>query len=281
MSSVPSLWPWEDDVAPQPWKLGALAAALVLASQMVRLFPVEPRTWELAFLGLLINFSLAPAGLVALFIPLFALSGLEWVLQDHPGYRRQQGVGLHAVLPVLGAWVLEMALLYTASGWVWWVVLLTGSLLLIGILVAEYAAIDPRSPGYWLAQVGLTVQALVLFFLMTLYLRAAQWRLLWMLLVLVPVAALLTLRLFHLYTFGRWCPVEAAVITLVMAQAMMILYVYPFSPAGYALLLTLILYGLHTVLRNVREGHTWQETLRGLWWTLALLGFVLVWLEWG
>lgn len=280
MESTSPWWPWEADIVPRPWKLGALAAALVLASQMVQLFPIASRMWQVSVLGLWITFSIGASGLVAAFIALFVLSGLEWILQDHPGYAEHRHLSLHAILPTLAAWTLEMALLYTPATVVWWVVLLTGSLLLVAVLVAEYVAVDTRSPGYWLAQAGLGTLGFVLFFLLSLYVRLAQWRLLWALALLAPVAAVLTLRLFYLYTFGRWCWVEVAVISLLITHTLMVLYVYPLSPLGFAFAITAVLYVLHSLLRSLQEGHNWQEALREPLWLLVLLGGVLVWLEW-
>ncbi len=280
MGTVTSPQLWSEPLLPRPWKLGSLAASLVLVSQAVRLFPIASQTWTVSLFGLVLTLPVGAGGLVALFIVLFALSGMDWLLQDHPLYREIRHRWVYAVMPTLTAWTLEMALLYTPPTALWWVALLSGALLLVAILVAEYVSADPGAPGYWLAQIGLTTLGFLLFFLLSLYAYASHWRLLWVMPLLTVTAGLITLRLFLLYSFGRFCVLETLIITLLTSQALMVLYHANLSALGYALTLTGWMYILHMVLRNLREGTPLAEALREPLFVMFILGSVLLWLEW-
>ncbi len=280
MSVFPSARFWSVDLLPRPWKLGSLAAALVLVSQAVHLFPLSSRTWTVSVFGLAVTVPLGAAGLVALFIVLFALSGVDWLLQDHPLYGEIRHRWVYAVMPVLTAWTLEMALLFTPPTFLWWVALVGGALFLVAVLVAEYVSVDPENPGYWMAQIGLTTLGFLLFFLLSLYAYASHWRLLWVMPVLTLTGGFIALRLFLLYSFGRFCWLETVVITLLTSQALMVLYHFDMTALGYALSLTGWMYGLHTTLRNLREGAPLLEALRESLFVIAILGGLLIWLEW-
>ncbi len=272
---------WRAAWLPRPWKLGSIAAALVLVSLAVRLFQFPPRVWSLTVLGLVVSVPFTPAGLVALFLVLFTVSGVDWLFQDHPRYGRLPHLWLHTLLPTFTAWTLEMALLFTREPTRWWAMLVGGSLLLIGVLMAEYVALDPESPPFVAVQAGLTALGYLLFLMAAMYTRMAGWRLLWAAPTLTLMAGLVSLRLFALYTFGRFVWLETWMVTLLMGQAVLVMHVLALSPLGYGLALVLGLYVLHTVYRGLLEGHTLREALREPMWVALLLVGALLWLEWG
>ncbi len=276
-----SLPVWSSPWLPRPWKLGSIAAALVLVSLAVRLFPFQPRAWKVVVLGLEVTVPFTPAGLVALFLLLFVLSGVDWLFQDHPRYGNIPGLWKHAVLPTFAAWTLEMVLLHTRSPVGWWAALALGSVLLVMVLLGEYISAEPESPPFVMAQLGLTWMGHLHFFVAALYTQVAQWRLLWVAPLLTFMGGLVHYRLLGLSPGFHSVMLETLMATTLMGQAVLVASVMPLSPRSFGLGLTVWLYIIYTVFRNLMEGATLREALREPLLAALLLTGALLWMEWG
>ncbi len=267
-------------VIPAPWQPGAIAAVLVLASQAVRLFPLPTRMLQFPLPGLLVTLPIGPGALVALFIVLFAFSGMDWLLSQHPRYRRSR-LWVHAGLPILTAWMLEVALLSVPPTYVWWVVLLTGALVLVGVLVAEYLSLSTEHPAYWSLQFGLGGLGIFVFFLLAMFTRMAGWRLLWTLPTLTLVGGFLAMRMFYLLAFERFLWPETLTVSVLLGHGVMAFFLITTSTLSFALLSAGWLYVLFSCVRNLWEGDPWYQALRDPLLVAAVLGGVLLWLRLG
>ena len=260
---------------PQFNRLSVVAAMILLTYALLPFIQAPSRELSLNILGVQIAFRLDFTLVISLLAAGLSAAGTDWLIHDHPRLA-DKPVYPHYLLPALTAWVIGIPLGLLKVSLQWWAVFGLGTLLLLGVLLAEYVSVDNKDTRHALALMVLTAVSFGLFLTLAISIRAAGLRLYLLLFTLVPVCALLCLRLFHLRMKENWNFEWAGVIALVIAQTAMGLYYWPLAPIRYGLILLGIVYALVEFATQYQPGESIRIKLAGpllilgLFWILAL-----------
>lgn len=266
----------EHHFLPQFNRLSVVAAMILLAYALLPFIQAPSRELSFNLLGILIAFRMDFTVVISLLAAGLAAAGTDWLIRDHPR-RAEKPIYPHYLLPALTAWVIGIPLGLLKVSLQWWAVFGLGTLLLLGVLLAEYVSIDGKDTRHAPALMVLTSVSFGLFLTLAISVRAAGLRLYLLLFTLAPVCALLCLRLFHLRMQENWNFAWAGAIMLVTTQTAMGLYYWPFAPIRYGLILLGIFYALIELATLIQPGESIRTRLigplifLGLFWILALL----------
>jgi hypothetical protein len=264
----------EHHFLPEFNRLSVVAAMIVLAYALLPVIQAPSRDLSFSLFGILIAFRMDFSLVISLLAAGLAAAGTDWLIHDHP-HLAKKPIYPHYLLPALTAWVIGIPLGFLKVSLQWWAVFALGIVLLLGVLLAEYVSIDTKDTRHALALMMLTAVSFGLFLTLTISIRAAGLRLYLLLFTLVPVCALLCLRLFHLRMQENWNFEWAGAITLVIAQIAMGLYYWPIAPIRYGLILMGIVYALveyvtqHQSAESIRTKLAGPVLILGLFWILA------------
>jgi hypothetical protein len=174
-----------------------LAAMVLLAYALARYIDLPGRSFSFEFANIFIDFELNANTVVALVVAAIMAAGADWLIRGHPEAAPTSTLQ-HWVLPGLAALVLGVTLNSVEGELLWWLVFVGGAVLLILVLLAEYAAVDPAGRYYPLASGGLTALSYGLYLILAITLRAASTRLVWVLPALALSAILICIRYLYL-----------------------------------------------------------------------------------
>ena len=233
----------ESQSLPQFNRLSIVTAMILLTYALLPFIQSPSREISFQPFGILIAFNANFTLVVAFLAAGLAVSGTDWLIRDHPK-RTKHPIYPHYLLPALTAAVLGVPLALIKVSIQWWVVFLLGTLLLLAVLVAEYISVDPSDSRHAPAQMVLNGVSFGLLLTLAISIRAAGLRLYLFLVAIIPVFALICLRLFFLRLENHWNWEWATVITLIIVQAAVGFYYLPLAPARFGLLLVGIAYGM-------------------------------------
>jgi hypothetical protein len=260
---------------PQFNRLSIVAAMILLTYALLPFIQAPSRDLSFSIFGILIPFRLNFTQVLSLMAAGLSAAGTDWLIHDHPRLGKKP-VYPHYLLPALTAWVIGIPLGLLKVSLQWWAVFGLGTLLLLGVLLAEYVSVDNKDIRHAPALMVLTAVSFGLFLTLTISIRAAGLRLYLLLFTLAPVCALLCLRLFHLRMQENWNFEWAGGITLVVAQLAMGLYYLPLAPIRYGLILLGIAYALVEFAAQYQPDESVRTKLAGpllilsLFWVMAL-----------
>lgn len=251
---------------------------LAFALTMIVSFPDQSVTLD--FLGIELTFSVDFQTLVVLLTSLLAAAGMEWLAQSHPGEHRTALGGRslqHLILPVLTTLVIGVALSNIEAGVYWWAIFGLGSLLLLGVLIAEYNVIDVKmADQYPLAKVGLTGLSFALYLLLTVAIYAADLRL-YLRLPLLAIGALGVISRSLYLRLGEWYPIWSLVTSIIVSEVAIGFHYLPAAPILFGLILVGLAYGLTATVSGIKESRKgwalWGEPV-GMLIILILIGLI-------
>lgn len=262
---------------PEADRLSLLAATILLVYAVSRFIELPERELALQLPGVYLSVQFGAGTLVALLVAALTAAGADWLVRTHPAYRRQS-VSAHWLLPALTAWVLELPLLLLPPGMLWWAGFLSGGVLLMAVLVAEYIVTDPDDERHPLAAAGLTAVSFALFLVLASALRFSQARLFLLLPALSLAAGLVSWRTLHLHATAaaRWP--AALVIALLSAQIAAALHYWPLSPVAYGLAVLGPAYSLTSLFVNLSGGQPFRQAAIEPALVLAIIWLLAWWL---
>jgi hypothetical protein len=234
-------------------------------------------TLAIQFPGFYFAYSLTLGTAMTLMAGGLMATGMDWLLRGHPGLQERRTID-HWMLPTLTALIIGIVLDILPRGPAWWIGLITGAVILVAVLVAEYITVDPGAPLYALAAAGLTALSYALFLLFVISLRLGAARLFLVVPAVFVAAGLVTLRTLHLRFSERWDFPWALGIGLVCAQAAAGLHYWPLSSLQFGLAVLAPLYALNALASALSEDVPVRSALRepgiilgGLWVAAVLL----------
>jgi len=258
-------------------QVGVLTATVLLSYALTHLASGPGLTLTIQLPGFYFAYSLTLGTAMTLMAGGLMATGMDWLLHGHPGLQGQRTVE-HWMLPTLTALIIGVVLDVLPSGRAWWIGLVTGAVILVAVLVAEYITVDPGAPLYALASAGLTALSYALFLLFVISLRLGVARLFLVVPSVFVAAGLVSLRTLHLRLSGRWDYPWAAGIGLVCAQIAAGLHYWPLSSLQFGLAVLGPLYALTALASALSEDLPVRSALRepgiilgGLWAAAALL----------
>lgn len=233
-------------------QVGILAATVLLCYALTHLVSAPGLTLAIQLPGFYFSYSLTMGSAMTLMAGGLTASGMDWLLRSHPGFHGGRTLQ-HWMLPALTALITGIVLDILPSGPAWWTGLVTGAILLIAVVIAEYVAVDPGGPYYSLASAGLTALSYSIFLLFVISLRLGAARLFLVLPAVFIAASLVSLRTLHLQLGQSWDYPWAAGIGLVSTQIAAGLHYWPLTPLQYGLAVLGPLYALNTLALALSE----------------------------
>jgi hypothetical protein len=220
-------------------RLSVLTAVIVLAFALARFLDLPARTLGTTLFGSPLGLELNGPLLMLVLVAALISAGADTLIRSHPTLAGQVGrrTFVHWILPGATALVAGAALNRAPAGPVWWFGLALTAVALIAVLVAEYIVVDRNDPSWDLAALGLTALAYVVALVLFAVLRSLSARALVSATVSGLVAAGLAWRLLAL----KGAPAggsarSAAVVGLVVAEAIWALNYWRVSPSSTGLL---------------------------------------------
>jgi hypothetical protein len=240
--------------------LSVLAAMIVLAYTLGRF--IDLPSWRLSsqLPGLYIEFNISANMLTSVLVACMTAAGANWLMRGHPAVKGKHSL-VHAILPALTALVIGIPLGGVPVGLGWWVGLISGAIILVLVLIAEYIAVDPEDIRLPLATAALSAVSFALFLILAGALRAGGIRLLYNIPALVFAAWLVSLRVTNLRLYGEWTIYESAIIALVVGQITAAFNYWPLTPITFGLLLLGPSYALISLFCNLIEEKPFRKVI--------------------
>jgi hypothetical protein len=268
------------DSFPDINRLSIVAAVIMLAFALIRLVSFPAQLISFVVFGILLNFFLDFSTIITGLTALLAATGMDWIIQSHPGkdqYQTRWAYMRHWILPVLTTLVIGVTLNTFAQGSFWWVIYGFGSLLLMIVFVAEYNVVAGDDVLHPLATIGLSGLSFALYLLLAIAVSSANLRL-YIRLPLLGVGAVMVISRSLYLRLGNWHPIWAVVNSLVVLEVAVGFHYLPLTATQFGLLLVGIAYALTSIVTAVKESRQdlafWVEPVM----MLALMVIVsIVW----
>jgi hypothetical protein len=238
--------------------LSVLAAMIVLAYTLERFINLP--AWQVAqqLPGLYVELNIDVNLITSLLVACMTAAGANWLMHEHPAAHGKHTL-IHAILPALTALVIGIPLAGVPIGLGWWLGLLSGAVILVLVLIAEYVAIDPQDVHLPLASAALSAVSFALFLILAGALRSAGVRLLFNAPILGCAAWLVSLRVTNLRLHGEWTIYESAIIAFVIGQITAAFNYWPLTPVAFGLVLLGPSYALISLFCNLIEGKHYRK----------------------
>ncbi len=233
--------------------LSILAAMIVLAYTLERF--IDLPGWQISrqLPGLYVEFTIDASLVTTLLVACMTFAGANWLMREHPSSQGKLNFE-HAILPALTALVIGIPLGRIPLGLTWWIGLISGAILLVLVLLAEYIAVDPDDIHSSLAIAALSATSFALFLVLAAALRSNEVRLLFIVPLLVFAAWLVSLRVMHLRLHGEWTLIESAIVAFLIGQFTAAFNYWPLTPVAFGLFLLGPTYALISLFCNLIEG---------------------------
>jgi len=241
-------------------QLSVLAAMIVLAYTLARI--IDLPSWQISrqLPGIYVEFTVDVNLITAVIVACLTFSGAYWLMNNHPAARGKQSLA-HAILPALTALAVGIPLGGISVGLGWWIGLISGALILVLVLIAEYIAVDPQDSRLALASAALSAVSFALFLLFAGALRAGGIRLLYNVPALVFAAWLVSLRVTNLRLHGVWTVIESAIIAFLVGQIAAAFNYWPLTPVAFGLVLLGPSYAFISLFCNLIEEKPLRSTV--------------------
>jgi hypothetical protein len=184
-------------------------------------------------------------------------AGAAWLMRSHPKSDSKPSLLEHMMIPGLAALGLGSILSRAPEGATLWIGLAVAAVLLIGLLSAEFVALDAEDPRYGMASLGLRFLAYLLLVGSLFALRATALRAAFAVPIVLVATTAVAWRLLKLSVphSSRWQ--YAGLIGGIVAQLAWALHYWPTPPIEGALILGLVAYvGVEVVQASLLEGIT-------------------------
>lgn len=232
--------------------MSILAAMIVLAYTLERY--IDLPSWQISrqLPGLYIELNINVTMITSLLVACMTAAGANWLMRGHPASQGKVALQ-HTILPALTALVIGIPLSRVPVGIGWWLGLISGTFILVLVIIAEYIAVDLEDIRLPFANAALSAVSFALFLLLAGALRAASVRLLFITPALILADWLVSLRVTNLRLHGEWTLYESAIIALVIGQIAAAFYYWPLSPITFGLVLLGPSYALISLFCNLIE----------------------------
>jgi hypothetical protein len=237
---------------PNTDRLSTLAAMIVFAYTLQQF--IDLPNWEISrqLPGLYIKLAFNINVIIPLLVGLMTAAGAYWLMKDHPAAMEKMTLQ-HVILPALTAVTIGITLGRIPVGIAWWIGIITGALIMVLVIIAEYIAVDLDDVRMPMASAALSAISFALFLVLASALRAAGIRLLFNTPSLIFAAWLVSLRVTNLRLHGEWTIYESAIIAFVVGQVSAALNYWPLAPITFSLLLLGPSYALISLFCNLIE----------------------------
>lgn len=244
---------------PNSIQVSILMAVAMLGYILTRYIDDPPQEIMLQLPNFFFSISISIQMIIALLVAGMLASGMYWLIQDHPQLDRSRAWH-HVWLPALTAWATSTLLeLVPLQSIVWWIVIILGGLVLVGVFVAEYIVVDITDAHYHTASIILTILAFCIYSAIILTWHNAAYRLFIIFPATFLAGGLLTMRILNLYLPESPVPILSASLAIISAHISASLHYIPISSLQYCLINVGVIYSCITLAINI---HKQIQTLR-------------------
>jgi hypothetical protein len=237
---------------PSTSHIGTLVASILLAFALARLVQSSRFTLVITLPGFYFASPLTLGAAMTLLAAALAATGMDRLIREHPAFGKRTNIE-HLMLPTLTTFIAGTPLALLSNGTDWWISFALSAVLLTGVFMAEYIAIDPSAPLYTITRSGLTALAYALFLILATSLKFSGARMFILIPVLFVAAGLISLRILHLDGTDRWDFPWAIGIGIVCAQLGAGLHYWHLTPIQFGLALTGPLYAATMLSASLTE----------------------------
>lgn len=227
---------------PEPERLSALTALVLLTYGLIRMIVLPAVEAEIAAFGLLIKFVFRTQSVMLALAAALAGAGTDWLIQIHPLRSRGRRTVENWVIPALAAVALGVIVIRLPEGPVLWIGLLLGALLLIAIFTAEFIVSYADDPRYDWVATSLLALAFLLLSGMLYSIYALELRAIFAVPLVTLASLAITWRLLRLALPERRLESWAILIGFLVAQIALGLHYWPIPPLRLSLMLALFIY---------------------------------------
>lgn len=242
-------------------RFSIVLAFLALGFAMIYLLSADVTASELDILG--IRFELSYYSFIPLLLALLAVVGAVWIFSTHPIWQIEKLFFFrmlpHLMLPFISTLILAIVLSQSARSPIWWIVFLTGYIIVALILRAEYVLFEDTgidSLGYSILVISFSFG---LFLLLTIALKNSNVRMVAQFLLLLLSSLFVSFRLLSLHEGGADKHLMALLVSWIVTQLAVGLHYIFIPPIQYGILLTGLLYSLSSWLSQYRSEKKWHQ----------------------
>ena len=257
-------------------RFSILLAFLAFGFALVFLLPGDLDAVSTNILG--IRIQLSYYSFVPFLLALLAAVGAVWVFSTHPKWLQEKLSLLsllpHLMLPFISTMILAIVLRQSARSLTWWVVYLTGYIIVVLLLRAEYVLIEEtemNSLGYSILIISFSFG---LFLLLTISLKNSDIRIIAQFLLFFLSSMFVSYRLLSLRESSSDNFLMALLASWLVTQLAVGLHYVFIRPIQYGLLLTGLLYSLSSLLNQLKPEKSWYQYLEPL--AMAAVTIVLL-----
>lgn len=257
-------------------RFSIVLAFLALGFAMIYLLSADVTASELDILG--IRFELSYYSFIPLLLALLAVVGAVWIFSTHPIWQIEKlnffRMLPHLMLPFISTLILAIVLSQSARSPIWWIVFLTGYIIVALILRAEYVLFEDTgidSLGYSILVISFSFG---LFLLLTIALKNSNVRMVAQFLLLLLSSLFVSFRLLSLHEGGADKHLMALLASWIVTQLAVGLHYIFIPPIQYGILLTGLLYSLSSWLsqyRSEKKLHQYPEPILMSFVTIILI----------
>ena len=242
-------------------RFSIVLAFLALGFAMIYLLSADVTASELDMLG--IRFELSYYSFIPLLLALLAVVGAVWIFSTHPIWQIEKLNSFrmlpHLMLPFISTLILAIVLSQSARSPIWWIVFLTGYIIVALNLRAEYVLFEDTgidSLGYSILVISFSFG---LFLLLTIALKNSNVRMVAQFLLLLLSSLFVSFRLLSLHEGGADKHLMALLASWIVTQLAVGLHYIFIPPIQYGILLTGLLYSLSSWLSQYRSEKKWHQ----------------------
>lgn len=251
-------------------------AVILLAYTAARFVQLPEQTLGIELTGIYLPIQVNINTLVAILVAALTASGTDWLLRDDPALQGRRGFR-HWLLPSMTAWVLSLPLANLPFGLQWWAAFAGSALLLLAILIGEYASASPENRLHQASNLALSALAYALFLILAISVRGVALRLYLALPAIALGTLMISTRIHLLRTKLSWQPLQSFGITFIVVQIAAALHYLPISALGYGLALLGAVFALnqYAAATNLEQDNKLAVReafiVLGIFWAFAIL----------
>ncbi len=252
-------------------RLSIMTALVFLTYGLIRIVTLPTLKIEMTVFGLLVRIILDTRLIMLTVAAMLTAAGADWLVRSHPKFQPGQSTLTHWVIPGMAALATGAILTRLPQGLALWIGLPLGALILVGVLYAEFLAIDPSDQRYGFTSVGLRTLAYILLAGTLFTMRATNQRAIYSVPATMLAISAISWRLALLnYRQPHTALVDALLIGLVGSQITWAAHYWPLPPIRLGLAIGLLVYIGNGLIDTLRNG----QISRGLVVEFAILGVI-------
>ncbi len=242
-------------------RFSILLAFLALSFGMLYLLPIQGGVEPVNIFGFEFRFDFI--NFIPLLLALLAAAGSIWVFSVHPVWQNED-YSLYKLLPnlalpFLSILILAIVLMQSNRSLIWWAVFLTGFLIIVLLLRAEYMLIGAsEKKNIWYSMLVISF-SFGLFLLFTIALKNSSIRMFAQFFLIFIAGLFVVFRYNTLMNLANRKSMQVLLLAWITAQLAVALHYVFINPIQYGLILTGLLYAISSWMSQYQPTKKWHQ----------------------